>query len=91
MSKGIKKVKTTLEELEVISEFKESTEWTIVKRWANRYINNLRRKAFKIPEQHPNFTLEHVDYTGQARGIKALIGAVDNAGKKLEKREKKKK
>ena len=81
-------IRSTTEELEVMSGFSVTTEWTVLKRWANRYIGNLRRKAFKIPESHPNFKLEHVDYTGQARGIRALINAVESSGNKLESREK---
>ena len=40
------KVKTTLEEAEVLSRLKETVEWSIVKRIAVRYIDNLRKCQF---------------------------------------------
>ena len=82
-----RKVRTSLEELEVLERLKDTVEWAIVKRIANRYISNLRRKAFNISEAHPRFKEEHIDYTGQARGIKQLIKVVDQSGKKKEKME----
>lgn len=79
------KVRTTIEELEVLAKLKETVEWAIVKRVASRYIQNLKTKAFKVPENHPYFREEHIDYTGQARGIRFLIQMIDDSGKKLEK------
>lgn len=84
-----RKVKATLAELEILENYKGTAHWTVVRRIANRYVTNLRRKAFAIPEYHPNFKLEHTDYTGQARGIKHLIKYIEDSGKRKSRLEKK--
>lgn len=84
------KVRTRLEELEVLASLKETVEWAIVKRLAQRYIYNLQKASFKLMETDPTYlAVRHSEFAGQALGIKELIKMVDNAGKKLEKLEKK--
>lgn len=84
-----KKVKTDLEELEVLVRLKESVEWVIVKRIAARYIQNLRMASFKLTEENPAYlAARHAEFAGQALGIRMLIRMVDESGKKLEKEEK---
>lgn len=83
------KVRTTEEELEVIARLKNTVEWSIVKRWAARYIDNLRKASFKLVETDPHYlAVRHSEFAGQALGIRQLIKMVDNSGKKLEKMEK---
>jgi len=86
------KVRTTLEELEVLERLKDSVEWAIVKRLAVRYVGNLRRASFKLTEQNPTYlAVRHAEFAGQALGVKTLLKMVDNVGKKLEKIEKERK
>jgi len=83
------KVRTSLEELEVLSNLKDSVEWVIVKRMATRYIQNLRKASFKLIESNPTYlAVRHAEFAGQALGIKSLIRLVDEAGKRAERLEK---
>lgn len=83
------KVKTTIEELEVLSQLKESVGWAIVKRISQRYIRRLEKTSFKLTEENPNYlAVRHAEFAGQALGIKMLIRMIDESGKKLEKLEK---
>ncbi len=80
------KVRTTLEELEVLERMKDSTEWAIFKRLAARYVGNLRRASFKLMETDPHYlSVRHAEFAGQALGIRQLINMVDNAGRKKSK------
>lgn len=83
------KVRTQLEELEILLRLKDSTEWVIFKRLALRYIGNLRRASFKLSEVDPHYlAVRHAEFAGQALGIKMLIRIVEDSGKKLKKNEK---
>lgn len=92
MKKGLdrpQKVRTQLDELEVLARLKDSVEWAVVKRIAIRYIGNLRRASFKLSELDPHYlAVRHTEFVSQALGIRNLIKIVDNAGKKLDKMEK---
>lgn len=79
------KVKTTLEEAEVLSRLKETVEWSIVKRIAVRYIDNLRKISFKLVETDPYLAIRHTELVSQALGIRNLIKFVDKIGEKVEK------
>lgn len=82
------KVKTTLEELEVLTRLKNTVEWAIVKRLAERYITNLQKVSFKLMETNEHYlAVRHSEFAGQALGIKSLIKLVEDSGKKLEKME----
>ncbi len=79
------KVKTQLEELEVLARLKDSVEWAVAKRLAVRYIGNLRRVSFKLDERDKDYlAIRHTELVSQALGIKNFIKIIDNAGKKLE-------
>lgn len=84
------KIKTPLEELEVMARLKETVEWTILKRWIVRYINNLMKASFKLMESDSNLSVRHAEFAGQALGLKMMIRYVEKAGIKLEDEEKKK-
>ena len=85
------KVRTKLAELEALSRLNSSVEWMIVKRLAQRYVNNLRKASFKLTEENPTYlAARHAEFAGQALGIKMLIRMVDDAGKKRDKLENKK-
>jgi len=80
------KVRTSLEELEVLSRLKDSIEWSILKRWVTRYISHLKSVSFKLLETDPHYlSIRHAEFAGQALGLKELIKAVENSGKRLEK------
>jgi hypothetical protein len=86
------KVRTSLDELEVLSRLKESVEWAIVKRMATRYVQNLRKASFKLMETNPNYlAVRHAEFAGQALGIKTLIKIVDESNKRRDKLEKNRK
>jgi Holliday junction resolvasome RuvABC ATP-dependent DNA helicase subunit len=79
------KVRTTLEELEVLANLKDTVQWAIVKRIAQRYINRIKSASFKLTEENPKYlAARHAEFAGQALGIKMLIRMIDNSGKKLE-------
>lgn len=79
------KVRTSMEELEVLLRLKESVEWAILRRWIMRYISHLKSVSFKLLETDPHYlSVRHAEFAGQALGLKELIKAVENSGKKLE-------
>jgi hypothetical protein len=90
------KVKTTLDELEVLSRLKVSVEWSILKRIMKRYIENLKSISFNLTYFSPDhklvdpaeFMIRHRDTTAQARAFKSLVKIVENADKKMEEEEK---
>ena len=83
------KIKTPLEELEVLSNLKELVEWSIAKRWINRYITNLQKVSFKLDESQPNFAPRHAELVGQAIGLRTFVKSIEKVGKKIEEMEKK--
>lgn len=84
------KVRTTIDELEVLSKLKDSVEWAIAKRVAARYILNLKSASFKLSELDPHYlAVRHTEFVSQALGIKTFIKMIENAGKKLEEEERK--
>lgn len=86
MSRRKPKIRGTIEELELMANFKESNEFVVLKRWSRRYISNLRRVSFKLTEQDPHYlAIRHAELAGQALGIKTLIKMIEGSGKKLEK------
>jgi len=82
------KVRTTLQELEILENLKDSVEWAILKRFANRYIDNLRKISFKLLQSDANFIVKHTELTGQALGIRVLMRMVEEAGTRKEREEK---
>ena len=84
-----RKIRTTVQELEVMAALKESTEWAILKRWMQRYINNLMRISFNLTysNDEENFKVKHRDLTAEARALKNLVKVVERAGKKLEEKD----
>lgn len=82
------KVKTTLEELEVLSHLKGTVEWAIVKRVALRYIANIKDVSFYLPDTNSDILKAgHARLKGKVLGIKELVRMVDRAGKEYEKKE----
>jgi len=79
------KVRTTLEEAEVLTRLKDSVEWAIFKRVCNRYIENLRKISFKLDESDPKFSLRHCEFVSQALGIRNSVKFVDKLGEKIKK------
>lgn len=85
----IQKVKSTLDELEVLSRLKDSVEFDVIRRIASRYIDNLRRASFKLVETDAHYlSVRHAEFAGQALGIKELIKMVERSGEKLDKMQK---
>lgn len=83
------KIRTRPEELEVLMRLKGTLEWAIFKRYALRYIGNLRRASFKLTEEKPHYlAVRHAEFAGQALGIKNMIRLVERSGDKLDKLEK---
>jgi len=81
-----KKVRTTIEELEVLARLKDTVEWAIVKRWMRRYITNLKNICFNLSYANTGetFKVKHRDLTAEARAFKNLVRVVERAGRKLE-------
>jgi hypothetical protein len=83
------KVRSTLQELEVLTRLKDSVEWAVVKRVAMRYISHIKTASFKLTEENPPYlAARHAEFAGQALGIKMFIKQIDESGKKLELEEK---
>ena len=85
------KVRTPMAELEVLARVKGSVEWTIMKRWMNRYLEKLAKDSFWKHERRGDFEIRHAEDRGQGIGLKTLVRVVEAAGKKLEQMEEKKK
>lgn len=82
------KVRTTLEELEILSRLKDSVEWAILKRWIVRYIRNLQKVSFKLIETDAHYlAVRHAEFAGQGLALKELIKAVERSGRKLEEKD----
>lgn len=81
-----RKTKLKLEELEVLADFKNSTEWEVLKRWMRRYVTNLRSLSYNLPYSYSaeDFKVRHRELSAQANAFKALIRVVEKSGKKLE-------
>ena len=76
------KVRTTEEEIEVLLNLRGTVSWAILKRISQRFLNNLTKVAFNLPESESNFTVRHASITGQAMGVKQLIRFVDKLKEK---------
>ena len=85
-----KKIRTTLEELEVMEKLRDSIEWAVMKRWMQRYINNLKNIGFNLSysASGEDFKVAHRDLTAEARAFKNLVRMVEKASERLEEREK---
>ena len=76
------KVRTSLEEVEVLTLLKDSLEWAIFKRVCERYLENLRKTAFSLPSGEANLMVRHAQLKGEALGIKAVVKHIDDLGKR---------
>jgi hypothetical protein len=84
-----KKIKTPLEELDVLSKLKDSVEWDIFKRLCKRYIEGLKNSSFDLIQSDPKFVLKHTDLRGQAFGIRMIVKIVEESSRERDKLEKK--
>lgn len=84
------KVRTTLEELEVLAQLRGSVEWAILKRIMQRVIDNLKNYSFNMPYSLPpdQFKVVHREVTARASAYKDLVKIVERADKKREEMEK---
>lgn len=87
MKKGLKRIKTPSEELEIMSGFKQTNEYVILKRWITRYISHLKDVSFKLLEHETTFPYRHAECAGQALALKALLKFIDDSSKELEKKD----
>jgi len=84
------KVRTSLDELAVLSDWKGTVGWAIFKRLAARYITNLKAISFNMVESDPHvLSVNHAGLRGEARAIRKLIRMVENSGEEYEKQERK--
>ena len=83
------KVRTSLEELEVLARLNGSVEWVVLKRVMQRYVNQLKSFAYNLPYSldGESFKVKHRESTAQALGFKRLIKLVERADKEMEKQE----
>lgn len=77
-----------MEELEVLSRFRESVEFQVLKRVARRYAENLKSLSFTLREEDPHFAIKHTRYVEQAVGMNLLIKMVEDARKEIAELEK---
>lgn len=86
-----RKVRTTLEELEVLARLKNTVEWAILKRVMQRYLTNLTKISYNLSygSDSVQFMNRHRGLTGEGRGLKYVVKLVEGAGKKLDKEDEK--
>lgn len=82
------KIKTPIEELEVLARFADSIEFQVLKRVARRYTENLKTQSFTLREEDLQFAIKHTRYVEQAVGMGLLIKVVEAAQKELAIRDK---
>ena len=87
------KVRTSLEELEVLLRLKESVEFAILKRWIVRYISHLKSVSFKLLEtdahrnaafciynayQSPKLEITDIKVKKLSGGLKEVTATIEN-------------
>jgi len=77
-----------MEELEVLSELRDSVQFDVLKRVARRYAENLKSLSFTLREEDPHFAIKHTRYVEQAVGMNLLIKMVEDARKQIAKMDK---
>lgn len=80
-------IKMPITELEIMANFSTSTEFHLLKRWARRYADSLKTRAFMLDETDPKFPIKHRSYTEQVMGMNILLKLVSDAGTQLNKLE----
>lgn len=81
------RIKTPREELEVLSVFADTQAFTILKRVARRYAENLKTFAFSLDPTDPQFAVKHTKYREQAVGMQILIKIIAEARAEIAKME----
>lgn len=81
------KVKTPHEELQVLAEMSNTVYFTVLKRVARRYTENLKTQSFTLREEDPHFAVKHARYVEQAVGMNLLLKIIDGAQAELNKME----
>ena len=79
------KVRTPLEELQVLSELSNTVYFQVLKRVARRFAENLKNMSFTLREEDPQFAIKHTRYVEQAVGMNLLLKAISDAKKEIEK------
>lgn len=77
------KVKTPHEELQVLAELAGMVHFTVLKRVARRYTENLKTQSFTLREEDPNFAVKHARYVEQAVGMNLLLKVIAGAEREL--------
>lgn len=82
------KVKTPIEELEVLADLEGTVYFQVLKRVARRYTENLKTQSFTLNASDPNFAVKHTRFVEQAVGMNLLIKVVEAARKQLNEEDK---
>ena len=82
------KIRTPVEELEVLAELEGTVYFQVLKRVARRYTENLKTQSFTLNASDPNFALKHTRFMEQAVGMNLLIKAIEIARKQLNEEDK---
>lgn len=78
---------TPAEELEVLAELKATVYFTVLKRVARRYVENLKNKSFTLASEDPNLAIKHTRHVEQAVGMQLLIRIIEGASRELAQKE----
>ena len=81
------KVKTPHEELQILAELQGTVYFTVLKRVARRYTENLKTMTFTLNPTDTNFAVKHTGYVENAKGMNLLIKIIENAQRELNKME----
>jgi len=81
------KIKTPIEELEVLSELENTVFFQVLKRVARRYTEHLKSQSFTLDATDPNFQVKHTRYVEQAVGMNLLIKIIENSPAQLNRAE----
>lgn len=87
IKKGVNKIKTPIEELQIMAGFKDSAQYVVLKKWIKRYVDNMKNVSFRLLEHESTFPYRHAEYAGQAIGLQNLLKFIDDIGKEIEKME----
>jgi len=74
-----KKVKTPIEELEILADLADSVAFTVIKRVVIRYTEKMRELSFSLDQSSPNFIQDHIRCRENAKGMELLVKIIQDS------------
>ena len=82
-SSKVSGIRTSLEELEILSSLVESQYWPVITRLRGRLFTLWKDQSFKLDETDPQFSMKHQRYVERALGIDMFLKFIESSAKKL--------